>query len=213
MELVNVETGEVVAAMTEAEARAITARIVSTLDDCWGLLIQAYQRRAWVALGYDAWDEYTRTEFGTDRIKLPASKRLEVVASMREAGMSTRAIASATGTNRETIRQTVSGDNFLSPGDGVVDAEIVEESKPIVGTDGKTYNQKPAPSRPKRHPLSDLAQTAGWDFRKATERLLALSEDDRFNANRPVIENHWRSHLEYAIDICNDLLSRLTKEG
>lgn len=76
---------------------------------------------------------------GTSRIRLPREERQEVVASMREIGMSVRAIASATGTNRETIRQEVSGDRKLSPA-------------PVTGTDGKTYTPQPQPQSEPEEP-------------------------------------------------------------
>ena len=119
-------------AITASQARELTDRIKVGVEAIWELVKQAYQSRAWVALGYDSWDDYCTREFGTSRIRLPREERQEVVASMREIGMSTRAIASATGTNRETIRQEVSGDRKLSPA-------------PVTGTDGKTYTPRPQP--------------------------------------------------------------------
>jgi lambda repressor-like predicted transcriptional regulator len=116
--------------MTVDEAKAITLRIADHVEQVWELIVEAYQRRAWVALGYESWDAYMKTEFGADRIKLPAAKRLEVVGEMRARGMSTRAIASATGLSKDTVhRAAVSSE---TPDDDVVDAEIV-------GIDGKRY--------------------------------------------------------------------------
>lgn len=138
MTLIDAATGEVVPAMTASEAREVTNRITATVEECWGLIIQAYKGRAWVALGYESWDAYTTTEFGTDRIKLPASKRLEVVAEMRDAGMSTRAIASATGASVGTIHADSQVFNSEHLGEEILDVEIV-------GLDGKTYQPSPRP--------------------------------------------------------------------
>jgi len=53
------------------------------------LVKQAYTERAWDALGYASWDEYCTREFGTSRLRLPREERAEVVASLRESGLST----------------------------------------------------------------------------------------------------------------------------
>lgn len=97
------------------EARALTERIRQTGAVLWAQIVKAYQGRAWLALGYDSWDSYCDAEFDGCRLRLPREDRREVVASLAEQGMSTRAIAAATGINRETVRQELAGDNFLPP--------------------------------------------------------------------------------------------------
>ena len=120
-------------AITASQARELTDRIKVGVEAIWELVKQAYQARAWVALGYDSWDDYCTREFGTSRIRLPREERQEVVASMREIGMSTRAIASATGDSPRTVRRAIdSGGAFAPPA-------------PVTGTDGKTYTPRPQP--------------------------------------------------------------------
>ena len=48
-------------------------------------------------------------EFGTARLRLPREERAEVVASLRESGLSVRAIAAATGDHYSTISRELSG--------------------------------------------------------------------------------------------------------
>ena len=67
------------------------------------------------------------------RIRLPREERQGVVASMREIGMSTRAIASATGNSRRTIQS-----------DAHEVAQFAQPA-PVTGTDGKTYTPQPQP--------------------------------------------------------------------
>jgi hypothetical protein len=67
MTLVNAETGELVEQCTEAEARALTDSIRATADALWSLLLEAHERRAWAALGYDRWEDYVATEFDMSR--------------------------------------------------------------------------------------------------------------------------------------------------
>ncbi len=49
------------------EARDLTHRIRRCLDRAWQLLLEAHERRAWVALAYTTWEKYVRTEFNLTR--------------------------------------------------------------------------------------------------------------------------------------------------
>ena len=109
------------------DARNLTDKIKAGTAALWELIKEAYASRAWASLGYASWDDYCTQEFGTSRIRLPREERQEVVASMREIGMSTRAIASATGTPRRTVRRAMSEVGHSGP------------PAPVTGTDGKTY--------------------------------------------------------------------------
>lgn len=118
--------------LSHSQARDLTDRIKVGVEAIWELIKQAYQSRAWAALGYNSWDDYCTREFGTSRIRLPREERQEVVASMREIGMSTRAIASATGNSKSVIADDLTGVRNRTPA-------------PVTGTDGKTYTPKPRP--------------------------------------------------------------------
>lgn len=48
---------------TEPEARELTDRIKDRAHDLWSLLLEAYERRAWKALGYKSWGSYYGAEF------------------------------------------------------------------------------------------------------------------------------------------------------
>lgn len=180
-----------IALPTQEEARALTDRIKIAVEGTWQLIREAYTTRTWAVLGYDTWDAYCTAEFGETRLRLPREERQEVVASLRDSGLSVRAIAAATGVNRETIRQEVAaaGDKKLSP-------------RPVMGTDGKTYTvirepelqvidaelvdepARPEPPKVKRRPLPEAFTDAGRDLTRAAERLARLTEDDRFARNR-----------------------------
>jgi hypothetical protein len=60
-----------------------------------------------------------------------------------------------------------------------------------------------------RKPLTDSARNAGWDLRKAVERLERIAVDDRFAANAEQVTPLLRSHLQHAVEVCQDLLDRL----
>lgn len=147
------------AALTADEARDLTDRIRAALDIAWQFVIQAWKGRAWASLGYGSWDDYCTREFGAHRLRLPREERQEVVGSLRDAGMSIRAIAAATGVDGKTVRNDLKppGEEYSPPELGldvdedVVDAELLPEPapppRPVTGMDGKTYHPaaRPAP--------------------------------------------------------------------
>ena len=61
--------------LTVHDARVLTARIRESVAGVWDLIVEAYTSRAWTSLGYDSWDDYTRTEFDGVRIALPREDR------------------------------------------------------------------------------------------------------------------------------------------
>lgn len=89
--------------LTRDQALAVTTKIKSTADALWDLIVAAYKGRAWSALGYESWDLYCLKEFGAARLRLPREERPEMVRSLRQSGLSLRAIESATGVSRPTI--------------------------------------------------------------------------------------------------------------
>lgn len=119
--------------MGATAARALTDRIKVGVEAIWELVKQAYTERAWSALGYESWDDYCTREFGTSRLRLPREERAEVVASLRESGLSIRAIAAATGHGVATVKRELDA--------GVPSG--TPEPQSITGTDGKTYTPKP----------------------------------------------------------------------
>lgn len=141
------------AGLSAGAARALTDRIKIGVEAVWALVTQAYTERAWSALGYRSWDDYCTREFGTSRIRLPREERAEVVASLRESGLSLRAIAAATGYSEPTVRRELAGASNDAP-----DAPSL-----ITGTDGKSYPPKPQPA-PKP---AEAQEGGGWSKRSA----------------------------------------------
>lgn len=262
-----------IVSLTATDARALTDRIKVGVEAVWDLITQAYVERAWDVLGYSSWDDYCTREFGTSRLRLPREERSEVVASLRESGLSVRAIAAATGTNRETIRQElVAGDKKLSPAPvtdpapPVADSRFITDDqlaelgnnpnavhpatgecvhchksmpltelyeggegyecdpcvqldeaepepvapKPITGIDGKTYQPKPsAPKGPRRKPITDSFDSARRDLRRAVDRAVQLTKDDRFTKNKDQIEASNLSDLIRVRDALNGVITQL----
>ena len=126
-EIVDAEVVEDDAPLSTADARALTDRIRVNLDGLWEMVIEAFKRGAHRALGYSSWDEYCEIEFGSNRIRLPREERQETVRSMREAGLSNKSIAAATGMSAMQI-----GRDARNAG--------VTNVTPRLGADGKTYS-------------------------------------------------------------------------
>lgn len=148
-EVVTVD-GEEFKPLTENEARELTATIYGKLDQAWQLIKKAYYGRVWIAMGYESWDEYCRTEFEGAWIRLPREKRREQVVTLAQAGLSTRAIASATGTSHVTVSRDLA--------DATVTNETVRPSG-APDLDGKVRSPKrtkPRTRQPEPEPEPEI---------------------------------------------------------
>ena len=121
------------------EARQLTDRIKRQVSDLWDLIVRAYESRAWSQLGYGSWDEYCEVEFEASGIRVPREDRKEIVCSLRDRGLSTRAIGSAMGVSYQTVHRELSGVTNVTP-----------ERAAVKGIDGKTYQAtRTTPPTPK----------------------------------------------------------------
>lgn len=146
--------------LSATDARAITDQIKVAVEATWVLVKRAYVERAWAALGYDGWDDYCTREFGTSRLRLPREERSEVVASLRESGLSVRAIASATGISKDTVSRSLAG--------------VSNETPAITGTDGKTY----APTQPAREATPQETTFTCWSCQDDHPTASHVESDD-----------------------------------
>jgi hypothetical protein len=137
--------------LTEGEARALTDQIIETTETLWGLISEAYQKRAWAALGYESWEDYVAVEFGSERLSVSRAERPSVVGILREAGLSFRAISDVTGDAVSTVYRAL---DALEDEDEMT-GEVVELDS-VRGRDGKNYKPKrqprPAAERTKPKP-------------------------------------------------------------
>lgn len=196
------------ALMCELEARTITDQIKVDVEAVWELIKRAYTQLAWAALGYSSWDEYCAGEFGTCRLRLPREERTEVVSSLRESGLSLRAIASATGLGRGTVARKLAPVPNGTPADHAdpITASSLEaleaaidrahgdnaEIAPVIGMDGKRYQPKPSPPKPvpkQRPTYRDEFYRAVFDLERLVDRFARLAIDDRFTLNRVGLNN------------------------
>ncbi|MFF3566865.1 hypothetical protein ACFYXQ_03690 [Nocardia jiangxiensis] len=202
--------------LSPVEARDLTDRIKVGVEAVWELVKQAYVSRAWLVLGYDSWDDYCTREFGNSRLQVPRENRSEVVASMREFGMSTRAIAAVTGMGHGTVVRNLPA--------GVPNGTPA----PVMGVDGKTYQPKPPVQEPvsgtasgrgpeqrpvRRRPITEAFWEAARVLAKDTERIARLAADARFTKNSDRIAGAHLSDLVRARDAVQRVIDRLTPEG
>lgn len=99
-------------------ARAVVEAIKTKANDVWELIVAAHSGRAWIALGYESWDDLCAKEFDRARLSLPREERTETVRSLRDSGLSIRAIASATGADAKTVQTDLKsgvGNSHTSP--------------------------------------------------------------------------------------------------
>lgn len=136
MTLVDADTGEIVEPppFTEIEASAWASSVAADWVALTEGIIEGYQRRAWLGLGYGSWAEMC-AELDLPRIE-DRELRRELVGSMRGEGMSTRAIGAALGASHQTVQRDLpAGPN--GPAD---------QPAHVTGADGKTYPAtRPAP--------------------------------------------------------------------
>ena len=160
-----------------ADARELTRQIRVGLEHSYTLIIAAWRGRAWRSMGYHSWDAYCQEEFGNLPMQPPREERQAVVLSLREAGMSVRAIASASGLGRGTVarelsretvrpaleREEVSGVPFGTP----------EMHGRVLGTDGKSYMASVSTATAVHE-----APQAMFEDVPLSDELLALSPDE-----------------------------------
>lgn len=130
-----------VVVMSKAEARELTDKIKADVAEVWVLIARAYDERAWEALGYPCWDDYTSKEFATTRLRLPREEREAVVTSLRDSGLSIRAIASGVGIDTKTVQADLKSAVGKSHTSEPLDVDVVA---PVIGLDGKKHPRRKA---------------------------------------------------------------------
>lgn len=210
-----VDLAALLAEISPADARVLTDRIKVGVEAIWQLVEQAYVTRAWSALGYSSWDDYCTREFGTSRLRLPREERQEVVASMREVGLSTRAIASATGLSKGTVDRELSGAPFGAPAAPPARKEPVSPPTTTTGTDGKTYAAS-VPSAARRPPkkqtnIRAVIADALTDITRARNILTALTKA-QLTAQDEEARRTWAANLSESIEALTGFTTQLTSE-
>ncbi|MGI8753573.1 MAG: hypothetical protein ACR2MN_14925 [Acidimicrobiales bacterium] len=130
--------------VSKVTARDRVNKIRTHVEDIKTLVVAAYRARDWDVLGYATWAEYCTEEFG-GTIAIPREERGDVVFTLRDAGLSTRAIGAAIGVSKDTVRNDLAGGEYSPP------AEPAPAGVPAPSPIGWNENEiRPAP-----HPDDD----------------------------------------------------------
>ena len=128
---------ELVSTFTEAEARSITEELKADYGALQVKIASAWRGRIWLALGYESWQDYLDAEFSGISLRPPKELEEQVINELRQAGMSTRGIASATEISPRTVRRRLDSGGADAPPDK--EEKNSTSPQPITGLDGKTY--------------------------------------------------------------------------
>ncbi|WP_458686397.1 hypothetical protein [Nocardia tengchongensis] len=205
--------------LTEEAARELTNTIRARVAQVWELVKQAYAARVWEPLGYGSWDSYCAAEFEGAQLRIPREERSEVVASLREIGMSTRAIAAATGLSQRTVanvarEQNCSPDSVVGLDDKVYRPKPAERQPDTADTsDEQTEpSREPAPVR-RRRPIAESFDTARGELLTRLNTLVRLTGDDRFDKHSEQISRRCLGDLLRAREALTQVIDRLSNSS
>lgn len=157
--------------MTPDEIRAGVDAVREWVDEYPEATVLAlWEARAWTELGYETWDALVAGEWSRS-IVLPRPERREVVGRLRQEGMSTRAIASAVGTDHSTVVRDLQSTGADAP---------VE----VTSLDGRT---RPA-TRPQPEPEPvEVLTSEEWEARQGYGTTDELAQRRRTDAEREAL--------------------------
>ena len=209
----------VVSDLTERQARTLADKIRKGLNgaadttdklnkqvgDAAELMAEAFEKRIWLALGEESWDDFVNKELGEVRVRLERSVRQTLVYQLNTgpAHMSTRAIAPVLGVDQKTVS------NDLRQ----VKRELgVTVPTPVVGTDGKTYTEPSTPAVPRQRrakPIEDRFNTAIEKADAAVGDMVALSIEEGWDDAVGAVRKTHKAALARLIDSLKGVQDRL----
>lgn len=148
--------------LTVDEARALTDEIRRDASEIKANFVPKVKRaffgRADKVLDYESWDAYSADVLGG--VRIPVGERPAMVAELRQAGMSQRAIGAAIGVDEKTVR------NDLSRADNSAPAVVA-------GLDGKQYTPPPPPAERFDKAVADFPELEHYADRPTKATALA----------------------------------------
>lgn len=141
--------------ITPNDVRASIRRARKSLEDAAGEIVWQIEMEAWRTLGYSSWTAMREAEYGGAAFMVPSKSRPEIVARIREKGLTQQEIAATTGVTERTVRNdlastgNVSGSeitvtnsrgqerpaSYRRTEDDVIDAEVIEDDELHVNTE------------------------------------------------------------------------------
>lgn len=89
--------------LTEAQARESVATAKRGLEAAADEIVRQISGRAWLALDYADWDEMREAEYDGAAVIVPRAGRPEIVARLREEGLSQQQVAETLGVDQKTV--------------------------------------------------------------------------------------------------------------
>lgn len=210
MTLVNAETGEVVAHTLE-ECEAVIERGLGTFVEVGEALMEIRDQRLYRSTHSD-FDTYCRERWGFSR------RRAGDFIEAADVASAVGEISPTTTPTRESHAAALAPLRDQPEAMAEVMAEVTEEaeatgSKVTAEKITEKVKERTTPPAPKRPPITKAAERAGWEIRKAAERIERLAADDRFAGHRTQMATQLRSHLTYALDVCTDVMEGLSQQS
>ena len=174
------------------EAKRRVDRVKSGVERIWDDLVVLYRERAWSVLGYQSWDALCDAEFGGTRIALPRQQRQEVVCDLREAGMSTRAIASAVGATHTTVQRDLDAAGTFVPPVSVIGLDGVQQ--PSVKTARQTHSGIAV------EPWDPTEGLSGEDLAAMSQELILAPLTEVINQLDEISRDAERQNLPHVVD-------------
>lgn len=217
MTLVNVETGEV--AEHHPTSLVAVSRQCSDIE-AWAAECESVPELREASNRLSAIDQYLERTSTEGRSRVAAAlRRLEVrigellgpadVGGDRKSDRFTRGVTDSPGALTANQRSEF---RKMADRPDVVEQVIEESDDDNPASRRKVMNElaerRAQKQTPRRTSLPEAAEKAGWELRKATERLERIRSDDRFASNKDQVAAHWHGHLSYAIEVCQDLIDR-----
>lgn len=143
--------------ITPDHVRASIRRARKSLEDAASEIVWQIEMEAWRTLGYSSWTAMREAEYGGAAFMVPSKSRPEIVARIREAGLTQREAAATAGVTERTIRNDLTSTGNFSGSeavitnsrgqqrpatyqrtereDDVIDAEVIEDDELRVNTE------------------------------------------------------------------------------
>jgi copper chaperone CopZ len=119
--------------LSRVTALALTQRIRDAIETTWNLLLEAYEREAHKALGYDTWAEYVKGEFDISRgqsYRLIDQARV-TNALMEAAGVDPAKVSHARDTIKVSAREAVILKREIEPAKAEVAEAVAAGATPV----------------------------------------------------------------------------------
>lgn len=185
-----------------AAARELTRQIREATENLWGLIVRAYQTKAWKTLGYPSWDAYVTKELGDLKIRLPKEDRREITKTLHDHGLSLRAISSVTGYDKHTVSRDLEIANSESGAFAPPSIELPAQRR------GPRSGQRVTGNNHARRAV-DPFWKAITDLAKIGDRLSKLSGNSGFEAETERVKEVSLQDLQRAREVLDRVIARL----